>query len=365
MSLWPNPIPPVPFLRERYPLSGVSLPSVFTTVLWSVVMAVISVTVIAPIMDKIVLRLINIITPFFVPHTGELKTQRQAIERLAYQTAVIIGHLLILWPVLLAIFVSSVEGFAWVMGFESPRWIPYIWFFAEMFMGNSLFTYYKDFPKMVLQFGQLRENELFQSTERLLKRRDGPRYVITDGLAVRLTKFCRPWSFSRTLGYDRYDCEITLNFDPERQFRTSFHSKHTTTMTRLRTLGLESIAAFITFIADRSSNITCASPEKFWAQCGPMMRLGVPVGAPIVAFITVITIEWRAERKAAKRGNEPGWAPRLCQRELRRRANKLWAQIRDWRDVWRDESAMQEGGLLWGCPSRPDLRQMEAWTRQS
>ena len=138
-------------------------------------------------MDKIVLRLINLFTPLFVPHTGELKTERQAIERLAYQTAVIIGHLLILWPILLAIVVSLVEGFAWVMDFKSPRWIPYIWFFAEMFMGNSLFTYYKDLPKSILQLDQLRDTELFQSTEQLLRGLDGQRCGIINGTAVQLT----------------------------------------------------------------------------------------------------------------------------------------------------------------------------------
>lgn len=140
-------------------------------------MAAISVFVITPIMDKIVLWLINVVTKSFVPHTGELKTGRQAIERLVYQTVVIIGHLLILWPTLLAIFVSSVEGTAWVMGFKSPRWIPYIWFFAETFMGSSLFAYYKDVPKIVLHLDQLRDNDLLHSTEQLLRGPDGQGYV--------------------------------------------------------------------------------------------------------------------------------------------------------------------------------------------
>jgi len=308
-------------------------------------MAVISVTVITPIMDKFVLRLINAVTKSFVPHAGELKTQRQAIERLAYHTAVLIGHLLILWPTFLALFVSPVAGTAWVMGFKSPRWIPYIWFFAEMFMGHSLFTYYKDVPKMVLQLDQLGDHDLSQSTEQLLRGPDGQ---------------------SRILGYDRYDYAITLNFDLENRFRINLLAKPITTMTRLQTLGLESTAAFITFIADRSSNITCASPEKLWAQCGPIMRLGVPVGSTILALIMVIAVEWWSMRKAAKRENEAGWAPLVCQRELRRRANQLRTlQQRDWKDVWVYEYQMQKGRLLWGCPSRPNLRQMEAWTRHS
>jgi hypothetical protein len=98
-----------------------------------------------------------------------LKTERQAIERLAYQTAGIAGNLLILWPMVLTFFVSLVEGIAWVMGCKSPQWIPYIWFFAEMFMGNSLFSYYKDVPKVLLQLDQLRDNDLLQSTEQGLE----------------------------------------------------------------------------------------------------------------------------------------------------------------------------------------------------
>jgi len=140
-------------------------------------------------MDKIVLRFINAITPSFVPPKGELKTERQAIERLAYQTATITGSLLILWPMLLTFFVSLVEGFAWVMGFKSPQWIPYIILCAEMFMGNGLFSYYKDVPKMLLQLDQLRDNDLLQSIEQLFTGPDGQRYETTTfGTLMKLTK---------------------------------------------------------------------------------------------------------------------------------------------------------------------------------
>lgn len=178
----------MPSLRERYPLSGVSLPSITATILWSASLAVTGVFVFAPIMDKIVLRFINAITPSFVPPKGELRTERQAIERLAYQTAAIAGNLLILWPLLLTSFISLVEGFARVMGYGSPRWIPYIWFFAEMFMGNSLFSYYKDVPKMLLQLDQLRDDDLLLSTEQFLRGPDGQRYEIaTLGTLAKLT----------------------------------------------------------------------------------------------------------------------------------------------------------------------------------
>ena len=188
MSQWPNPVPPVPSLRERYPLSGVPLPSIMATILWSAALAVAGVTVFAPIMDRIVLRSINVIIPSFVPPKGELKTERQAIERLAYQTAAITGNLLILWPMLLTFFISLVEGFAWVMGFKSPQWIPYILFFAEMFMGNSLFSYYKDMPKVLLQLDQLRDEGLLQSTEQFMRGPDGQRYEITTlGTLTKLT----------------------------------------------------------------------------------------------------------------------------------------------------------------------------------
>jgi hypothetical protein len=145
-----------------------------------------------------------------------------------------------------------------------------------------------------------------------------------------------------------------------------FPSKPATTTTRLRALGLDSTAAFITFIADRSSNITCASPEKFWAQCGPFMRLVFPVGSPLLAFMVSVTLEWWSTRNVTKGGNEMGWAPRMCQRGLQRKANRLWRlQHRDWREVWMYEYQMQEGRLLWGCPWKPNLRQMEAWMRQN
>lgn len=140
----------------------------------------------------------------------------------------------------------------------------------------------------------------------------------------------------------------------------------TTTTTHLRDIGLESTTAFITFIADRSSNTTCISPELFWAQCGPIMRLGVPVGSPIVVFIITVVVEWWSARKGTKEGNEMGWAPRMCQRELQRKADRLSRlHHRDWSAVWMHEYQMQKGRLLWGCPWKPNLRQIEAWMRHN
>lgn len=65
-----------------------------------------------------------------------------------------------------------------MVGGKSPRWIPYVFFFAEMFMGNSLFSYYKDVPKMLLQLDQLRDDDLLQSAEQFLRGPDGQRYEI-------------------------------------------------------------------------------------------------------------------------------------------------------------------------------------------
>lgn len=135
-------------------------------------------------------------------------------------------------------------------------------------------------------------------------------------------------------------------------------------MTRLQSLYLDSTATFITFIADRSSNITCPSRDKLWANCGPFMRLVVPVGTPLLTLVAGVTLEWWSTRKAEKGGNETGWAPRMCQRGLQRKVRQLQAIRKlDWREVWVYEYQMQEGHLLWGCPWKPNLRQMEAWTR--
>ena len=142
--------------------------------------------------------------------------------------------------------------------------------------------------------------------------------------------------------------------------------KPITTMTRLHNLGLNSIAVFITFIADRSSNTTCTSPEKLWAQCGPFMRLGVPLSSPILAFLVTVTFEWWSMRRATKGWGERGWAPRMCQRGLQMNADRLQRlQNQDWREVWMYEYQMQEGRLLWGCPWKPNSRQMEAWMRHN
>ena len=70
--------------------------SVTMAILWGMALAVINLFIFTPMMDKIVLRFINVITPSFLPPTRKLRTERQAIDRLAYRTAAITGHLLIL-----------------------------------------------------------------------------------------------------------------------------------------------------------------------------------------------------------------------------------------------------------------------------
>jgi len=168
------------------------------------------------------------------------------------------------------------------------------------------------------------------------------------------------------MGYDRYEFEITFKLDLELRLRLLLPFKPTTIMACLRTLGLDSTAVFVTFIADRASNATCAFPEKLWAQCGPAMRLGVPIGSPLLAFMLAIVDEWWPTKSVTKGVNEAGWAPRMCQRGLQRKADRLWRlQHRDWREVWMYEYQMQEGRLLWGCPWKPNSRQIEAWMRQN
>lgn len=143
-------------------------------------------------------------------------------------------------------------------------------------------------------------------------------------------------------------------------------AKPITNMTRLQNLGLNLMAVCMTYIAERSSKITCAKPDKIWAQCGPFMRLGLPLSYPILGFIVNVTFEWWSTRRVTKRGNEIGWAPRMCQRGLQIKANQLRRlHAQDWREVWMDEYQMQEGRLLWGCPWKPSSRQMEAWMRAS
>ena len=174
------------------------------------------------------------------------------------------------------------------------------------------------------------------------------------------------WFFSRVLGYDRYEHQIALSFGLELRFRSLLLAKSITNMTRIQTLGLNVMTVFLTYIAERSSKITCAKPDKIWAQCGPFMRLAVPLSYPILGFIVNVTFEWWSTRRGTKGGNEIGWAPRMCQRGLQIKANKLRRlQGQDWREVWMDGNQMQEGGLLWGCPWKPNSRQMAAWIRAS
>ena len=155
---------------------------------------------------------------------------------------------------------------------------------------------------------------------------------------------------------------MTLKLDLELRLRILLPFKPTTIMARLRTLGLDSTAVFVTFIADRSSNTTCASTEKFWAQCGPAMRLGVPVGSPLLVLMFTIMHEWWPAKRVTKGGNETGWAPRMCQRGLQRKADRLLRlRHQDWREDLMHEYRMQEANLLWGCPWKPNTQQIEDW----
>ena len=127
-------------------------------------------------MDKIVLKSINFVIPSFVPPAGELETVRQAIERLAYRTIAITVHLLILWPVHLIVLLSLLEGTAWVTGFKSTQWIPYIWYFSQTCMGTSLFSYCKDVPEIIIQLDKLLNPAVVETPGRP-KVRDHPLYV--------------------------------------------------------------------------------------------------------------------------------------------------------------------------------------------
>lgn len=186
MAEWSNPVPPMPSLRSEYrkfnfdtapmPVLGVFVMSCVGATLWVAIMI--------PQMDGLVLRLIRIFKPPFIPYQcffefTPLETERQAVERMVYRTSLVVGHLFLLWPLFIISLLSLMEGILWMTGVNAPKYTPQLWIMSEAFMAVYLLCYYGDMVKSALMLGETRHLELVNITSRLQSKRWAPVIITT------------------------------------------------------------------------------------------------------------------------------------------------------------------------------------------
>lgn len=182
MAEWPNPMPPMSLLRLRYPkLNSDTVPlSPFAIFILCFGAATLWVAVVTPQMDGLVLKVIRTFKPSFVPfqsvfQSTPLHTERQAVERMVFRTSLLIGHLFLLWPLLIMSLLLVMEGISWVTGLNAPKYAAHLWVVSESFMVVNLLFYYGDMAQGALMLGETRQIELVDLTINLWRDREGER----------------------------------------------------------------------------------------------------------------------------------------------------------------------------------------------
>ena len=182
MAEWPNPVPPIPLLRLRYPKfnGDTAQLSPFAIFILCSVAATLWVAIVTPQMDGLVLKVIRAFKPSFVPYESifegtPLQTERQAVERMVFRTTLLIGHLFLLWPLLIISLLSVMEGISWVTGLNAPKYAAHLWELSESFMVVHLLFYYGDMAKGALMLSETRQIELVNLTKKLWRDPEGGR----------------------------------------------------------------------------------------------------------------------------------------------------------------------------------------------
>ena len=166
-----------------------------------------------------------------------------------------------------------------------------------------------------------------------------------------------------SLGYSRYGYKVTFSWEPESWLRGRGSSTTATSYTHIRQFLSNFIVSASAFLAGRSSSMNCIRSDGTWGICEPMYGLGLPfvINVLILAH-KLVSYWWSARRGAKERSNEFTRPPRMCRRELKRRANYLSCFGEQGRGrILVHASQMQKDELLWGCPWRPAMKQMKYW----
>ena len=167
----------------------------------------------------------------------------------------------------------------------------------------------------------------------------------------------------RSLGYSRYGYKVTFSWEPESWLIGSGSSTTATPYTHIRQFVSNLFVSTSAFLAGCSSSMSCIRSDGTWGSCEPLYGLGLPfiINVLILAH-KLVSYWWSTRRRAKGRSNGLILPPRMCRRELERRAKYLSCFGEHGQGgMLAHASQMQKDGLLWGCPWRPTMKQVRLW----
>ena len=165
----------------------------------------------------------------------------------------------------------------------------------------------------------------------------------------------------RVLGHSRYGYEVSFNLEFESWFRDKNSPAAATAYPHVRQFMLNSSVSILSFLAGRSSNITCLHVDGTRGLCRPIYGLGLLFIISLLILVHKLVSDWWIARK--ERSNGFILPPRMCHRELKKRADDISCFGEHGRGgvLAHDCSLMQNHGLLQGCPWGLTIKDVENW----
>ena len=164
----------------------------------------------------------------------------------------------------------------------------------------------------------------------------------------------------RVLGHSRYGYKVSFNLESESWFREKNSPTAATAYPHIRQFMLNSIVSTSAFLAGRSSNITCLHVDGTRGLCRPIYGLGLPLIISLLILAHKLVSDWWIARK--ERPKEFILPPRMCHRELKKRADNLSCFGKHGRGgMLARDSQMQNHGLLRGCPWELSIEDVDDW----
>ena len=103
------------------------------------------------------------------------------------------------------------------------------------------------------------------------------------------------------LGYNRYGKEVKFSWEPDARFRYEGLLYTTATPYSHFVQFMVNMTVFtFSFLAGRSSGITCPGSGDIWASCGPIYGLGIPLIMNVLIFMHAVTSDWWTARRAKR-----------------------------------------------------------------
>lgn len=105
------------------------------------------------------------------------------------------------------------------------------------------------------------------------------------------------------LGYNRYGEEVKFSWEPDARFRYRYEGFSPTKATpydHVVQFMVNMTVFTFSFLAGRSSGITCLGSGDIWASCGPIYGLGIPLIISVLIFVHAVTSDWWTARRAKR-----------------------------------------------------------------